>query len=453
MLQNDGILPLDPAKCGKVLVLGDLAEENLADWYSGSPVETNAPLESIKNIVGEETVSIVGTHDHCAIFNEEENGWLCVDKDGKVSYDSNEDSRAIFEEIDWGYNSVSYRNVDSKKYLNITRERELGCTGDDVWGWFTHELFLRDIDTGAFLPHGHLYGDRYNSEQKDELGVRISKLRREILTDGMAPAIDAAVNADTILVVLGNHTLINGRECFDRPSIAFPPRWTKLLERLAAVNKNVVLTIIAGYPFGFAEQSKFVRAVLYTTHGEQYVGRAVADTLFGRNNPAGRLSMTWYLSDDDLPDINDYDIINSPRTYMYFDKPVQYPFGYGLSYTSFEYKDISAKQSEETSTENCGGGGYTISCVVRNCGDRDGDEVVQLYATFNGVSVKAPIKQLCGFKRINLAPDEKVTVEFFVPAEELRLFDEKANAFSIIPESIVFAIGASSADIRLTVTL
>jgi len=151
--------------------------------------------------------------------------------------------------------------------------------------------------------------------------------------------------------------------------------------------------------------------------------------------------MTWYRSEDDLPDINDYDIISNPRTYLYFDKPVQFPFGYGLSYTTFEYGNISVTRDRN---------GFTVTCNVQNTGKLDGDEVVQLYAVFHDAPVKAPVKQLVGFSRINIKHDETKPVIFSVPDSELRLFDENENAFSIIPAAVTFSIGASSLDFRLS---
>ena len=441
LLKNDGILPLNSEKCGKTLIIGDLAEKNLADWYSGRPPEAISPLEALKDILPDDSVSYVSIHDKCAIYNNEENGWLRADEDGNISFDGDEHTRTTFEEIDLGFNSVSYRSIINGKYLNMTPDRSLACRSNDVWGWFTHELFLRDEDTGDFLPHSSLYGNRYNEEQNAEVDNLTTGLRSVKLNDGILPAVEAAAGYDNIIVVLGNHPLINGRECFDRPAITFPRRWTSLLKRLAAVNPNIVLSLIAGYPFAFTEELKLVRAVLYASHGEQYVGKAVAEVISGEYNPAGRTSMTWYLSEDDLPDINDYDIINSPRTYMYFDKPVMYPFGFGLSYTEFEYKDISAV---------CDGEDFTVTCKVSNIGEFSGDEVVQLYASMHDLPVKAPIKQLCGFSRINLAPGETEIISFHVPGSELRLFDENEKAFSIIPDTITFSIGSSSADIKLT---
>jgi len=440
LLKNDGVLPLDPAKCGKVLVLGDLAAKNMADWYSGKPPEAIAPLDAIKKILPESSVETVGLHDLCVIYNEDEGGWLRVDDEGTVNYDGDETTRTEFEEIDWGFTSVSYRNVKTGKYLNLLSEQTLGCTADHVWGWFTMELFYRDAVTGRFIPHGKKLADRFNDEQKQTIDGLLKGLRRETLNDGLAAAVEAAAKADTVIFMPGNHPLINGRECFDRPAITFPQRWTEILQRLHTVNPNIVLSLIAGYPHAFPEESKLARAVLYTSHGEQYLGTALAEVLFGKYNPAGRLSMTWYLSEDDLPDIEDYDIINSPRTYMYFDKPVQFPFGHGLSYSTFEYSDMSVAKAA---------GGYTATCTVRNTGQIAGDEVVQLYATLRGVPVKAPNLLLCGFDRVHFAAGETKAVSFFVPDEEVRLFDEAANAFSIIPEEITFSIGASSADLRL----
>jgi len=441
LLQNDGILPLDINSCGKVLILGDLADKNLPDWYSGRPPDVVSPIDAISEILPENSIQTVRIHDSCAIFNDKTGGWLRVDENGIVSYDGDLKTRTIFEEVDWGFDSVSYRVIKTGKYLNLMSDLTLGCKSDMVWGWFTHELFLRDEDTGCFIPHGHLYGNRYKEEQLNKITELVSGLRCGILDDGLLPAIEAASKVDTVIVMLGNNPLINGRECFDRPGITFPRRWTKLLERLSAANPNIILSLIAGYPFTCADEAKLVRAITYTSHGEQYVGKAVAETLFGINNPAGRLSMTWYLSENDLPEMNDYDIINSPRTYMYFEKPVQYPFGFGKSYTTFEYEGISVDRDNE---------GFTVSCNVRNTGKRDGEEVIQLYSTFHGVDLKTPIRQLCGFSRINISPGKTRKVSFIVPDKELKLFDEVTNGFNVSPESVTFGVGASSSDIRLT---
>jgi len=413
----------------------------LADWYSGSPPEAIAPFDAICDIIDKDSVEVVGVHDICVIYNSKEKGWVRVDTDGNVTFDGDETNRTEFEEIDWGFNSVSYREPKSGKYLALPSSLELNCKADMVWGWFTQELFLRDEDTGQFIPHGHLFGNRYDEAKNNQIANLVSGLKCEIISDGIIPAIEEAKTAETVILMLGNHPLINGRECFDRPAITFPRRWTKMINRIFDVNPNIVLSLIAGYPFAFTEELNKLRAVTYTTHGEQYAGKAVAEVLYGLYNPSGRLSMTWYLSEEDLPDINDYDIINNPRTYMYFDKPVLFPFGFGLSYTKFKYSDMDIRQT---------GSGFTVSFKIKNTGESDGDEVAQLYAGLHGVPVKAPVKKLCGFKRINLPAGAAEEVSFIVPPVEFRLFDEKTKDFSIIPEAITFLAASSSADIKLT---
>jgi len=441
LLKNDGILPLNKDDCGKILLIGDLAEHNLPDWYSGRPPEVITPFDEICSITDKDSIESVRIHDICVIYSKKEKSWLRVDDDGNVFFDGDEKTRTEFEEIDWGFDSVSYREPKSGKYLALPANLELNCKADCVWGWFTQELFLRDESSGDFIPNGHLFGNRYNAEKNAEIANLMSGFKREIISDGIIPALEEAKTADTVILMLGNHPLINGRECFDRPAITFPRRWTELIKRIHAVNPNIVLSLIAGYPFAFPDELELLRAVIYTSHGEQYVGKAVGETLFGINNPAGRTSMTWYLSEDDLPDINDYDIINNPRTYMYFDKPVQFPFGFGLSYTCFGYSGLKIEKS---------GPEFVVSCKVKNTGEVKGDEVVQLYATMKCVPVKAPLKKLCGFKRIHLTPGEEKEIKFTVPPGEITLFDEKENSFSISPESVIFQIGSSSENIKLS---
>lgn len=444
LLKNDGILPLSPQSGEKLLIIGDLAEKNMADWYSGLPPVSITPKEAIIGQVGLNAVKTTGYHDLCSIYDKNKKAWLRVDLDGNVIFDGNEQTRSVFEEVDWGFNCVSYKETLSGKYLNLQPDLSLGCFSGEVWGWFTQEIFLRDEITGKFMPHGELQFGRFNDDELKKIASLTSGLSREIISDRLVEVVNASKEADTVLLFLGNHPLVNGRECFDRPSIYFPARWTKLINAISSVNKNIVLSLISGYPYAFPGELDSLRAVLYTSHGEQYIGTAISDAIFGKYNPAGRLSMTWYQSEDDLPDMNDYDIINSPRTYMYFDKKVQFPFGHGLSYTTFDYSNLHIKSND---------GDYLVSCDVKNIGSVDGDEVVQLYVSFEGVPVKAPIKKLCGFSRVNIKSNETTTVTFNVPSEEVRLYCESDRSFSIIPKQIKFMIASSSENIQLEKTI
>ena len=143
LLKNDGILPLDPEKCKKVLLIGDLAQTNMADWYSGKPPHVSTISSAIGGILQGGSEDAPCIHNLCALYCDKANAWVCVDEKGEVTFDENENARAIFEEVDWGFDSVSYRHAKTKKYLNVTNDLTLGCTSDAVWGWFTMEQFFR----------------------------------------------------------------------------------------------------------------------------------------------------------------------------------------------------------------------------------------------------------------------------------------------------------------------
>jgi beta-glucosidase len=178
-------------------------------------------------------------------------------------------------------------------------------------------------------------------------------------------------------------------------------------------------------------------------HNSQEEGNALADALFGDYNPAGRLVVTWPMSLDQLPPMMDYDIRHG-RTYMYFQQQPLYPFGYGLSYTSFEYSDLklSAQQLRRD-------GAVTVSVNVRNTGTRSGDEVVQMYIAHTDSKVERPIKELRGFKRVTLRPGETATVSLPLKASTLAYWDESRGSFEVEADQLNVMVGSSSADIKL----
>ncbi|MDD4192612.1 MAG: fibronectin type III-like domain-contianing protein, partial [Mangrovibacterium sp.] len=174
--------------------------------------------------------------------------------------------------------------------------------------------------------------------------------------------------------------------------------------------------------------------------GEQG-GNALAEVLFGDCNPAGRLPLTYYNSVSDLPAFNDYEVFNG-RTYMYSTKKPLYPFGFGLSYTTFHYSDIRIDQSTILPGDT-----VSVSVDVQNTGTCDGDEVVQLYLRHSNPSEPMPAKQLKAFKRINLKTGEKQTVTFLLTREEMSFWNSKGG-FVLEPGTRQVLIGASSDDIR-----
>jgi beta-glucosidase len=163
-----------------------------------------------------------------------------------------------------------------------------------------------------------------------------------------------------------------------------------------------------------------------------------AETLSGKNIPAARLALTWYRSELDLPDIMDYHIENSGSTYMYFKGEPLYPFGYGLSYTSFEYSRLKVRCQEDS---------VRLSFDLSNSGVRDGEEVVQLYVRFPGDDAAMRLR---GFDRVPVPEGETVRVDLVIPFEDLKLWDTEAGVFALARGRYEFMIGASSEDIRLS---
>jgi beta-glucosidase len=172
------------------------------------------------------------------------------------------------------------------------------------------------------------------------------------------------------------------------------------------------------------------------SHCSQEQGNGLADVLTGKINPAGRTTQTWVTDITELPDMMDYDITHG-RTYMYYQGTPLYPFGYGLSYTKFTYSNM------HKSVEN--NGDIKLSVDVENVGDRDGDEVVQLYISYPDSKVSRPIKQLVDFKRINIAAKSRNTVSFTIPSDYIdRYWDESTHSYSNEQTTCVFSVGPNS---------
>jgi beta-glucosidase len=180
--------------------------------------------------------------------------------------------------------------------------------------------------------------------------------------------------------------------------------------------------------------------MLWTAHGGQAAGVALARVLAGDVSPAGRLPQTWYADDADLPGLLDYDVIGSRQTYLYFEGTPLFPFGHGLSYASFAYDGLSAEVGEKS---------LRVSCAVANTGDLAADEVVQLYGRAVEPEVVRPRRELLAHRRVPLAPGERAEVEFEVPLRDLGFWDVARGAWRVAPGAYELLVGASSEDVRL----
>ena len=271
-------------------------------------------------------------------------------------------------------------------------------------------------------------------------------------------ASNLAAESDVAIVFVGNHPTCNGpfgrcalpnegKEAIDRKAIDLDQAQLGLIQRVKAANAKTIVVLISSFPYAINWVQDNVPAILHMSHSSQEEGNAIADVLFGDYNPAGRLVATWVKSLDDLPPMMDYDI-RKGRTYMYFKGQPLYPFGFGLSYTAFQYSNLRTSAGAVSGT-----GEITVSVDVRNTGARGGDEVVQLYVKRLNSVVERPIKELRGFERITLRQNEMRTVRLPLKGTDLTYWDAGKQSFVVEPGSVGILLGASSADVRLEKTI
>ncbi len=256
-----------------------------------------------------------------------------------------------------------------------------------------------------------------------------------------AEAVAVAKRADVTILFVGINEVLE-REGIDRTSLTLPPVQTELVRRVFAANSKTAVVLLNGGPVALVGNGTNVPAVLDMFWAGEEGGNAVADILFGDYNPGGRLPYTVYDSDRDLPPMTEYDITKG-FTYMYYNGRPAYPFGHGLSYSTFDYTSLNIPN------RLAGNGQLTVRFDVQNSGKRTGDEVAQLYIHDIESSVKQPKKQLVAFERISLKPGEKKTLSFLVPPERFAFWDARTKAFVIEPGAFNVWVGASSEDIRL----
>jgi len=264
----------------------------------------------------------------------------------------------------------------------------------------------------------------------------------------------AARKSDVAIVFVGTDENTATEEA-DRLTLNLPGNQVKLIQAVAKENRN---TVVVMQTLGCVEVEDFknlenIPGILWTGYNGQAQGAAIPMVLFGDVTPGGKLNATWYRSVKDLPPITDYTLRagngKPGRTLWYFTKPVSYEFGYGLSYTTFEYSDFTVSKSSITPNDK-----ITISVNVKNTGDYDGDEVVQIYMTTpdSPASLQRPIKRLKGFKRVTIPRGQTRRVEIEIDCADLWFWDMAADRITYDSGRYVFEIGSSSKDIRGTVT-
>ena len=255
-------------------------------------------------------------------------------------------------------------------------------------------------------------------------------------------AADLARKSDVAILFLGTNLKVEA-EGRDRKSLDLPGSQEQLLEAVYKANPKTVAVIMSGGPVSVKWASANLPAMLAAWYPGEEAGTALAKVLFGEYNPAGRMPYTVYNSLDQIPPQDEYDITKG-FTYMYFTGRPQFAFGHGLSYTAFRYTGLKITPAQIPPD-----GKVTVSLEVQNAGTRAGDEVVQLYVHAGQASVKRPAKELRGFRRISLRPNEKVPVTLTLSAADLAFYDVKTKRFVVEPGIFDIMVGSSSDDIRL----
>lgn len=264
-------------------------------------------------------------------------------------------------------------------------------------------------------------------------------------------ALEIARKADVIIAVLGLSPMLEGEEMpvevdgffrGDRTDIGLPAPQEELLRQLHGLGKPVVLVLLNGSALAVNWAAEHIPAILEAWYPGEAGGEAIADVLFGDYNPGGRLPVTFYRSLADLPPFEDYRM--EGRTYRYFQGEPLFPFGYGLSYTTFALENLQITPEEVEPGDE-----VTVRVDVQNIGDRAGDEVVQLYVRHLDAPDPRPLQELKGFQRVHLLPGEQKTVIFTLHTHQLGLYDQRGR-YVIWPGTIEIMVGRSSRDLPLS---
>ncbi len=459
LLKNDGVLPLKTSGM-KIAVVGPLANQTkvLLGNYNGEPTHTVSILEGILKEFSDDTITYVsGTqflgHDAAPIPTSV----LSVDgKPGiKASFakldmsniNNPEAMKPVATRIEPALNAGAQPippEAEAVHPLVIHYEGSINApeTGDYNIGLRASGFFRVDLDGKNIISSygGNPFEARLGSvhlEAGKPAALRVDYAPTEngkpdavlvwskVNLQPRPEAIEAAKNADVVIAVLGITSELEGEEMQvsvqgfkggDRTSIDLPKPEEELLQALVATGKPVVLVLTNGSALAVNWANEHANAILDAFYPGEEGGTAVAETLSGKNNPGGRLPVTFYKSADDLPPFDDYAM--KGRTYRYFTGTPLYPFGYGLSYTKFTYSDLSI-----ASPKVAAGDPVNADITVTNSGERDGDDVVQLYLKFPNTP-GAPNLALRGFQRVHLAAGASQKLHFELKDRDLGMVTE-----------------------------
>ena len=452
LLKNDGVLPLKSVR--RIAVVGPLADQTavLLGNYNGTPTHTVSVIEGMKAEFPNAKITYIPGTQFLSNRGDPVPASVLTTPDGKPGLKAEYGSRPGFDSkptplvsrVEAGVNlseqnlpeeakSTKTLSVQWSGFLNpvTTGDYLLGIKADgfvrvsadnklvtEGWGKSTH---LGQIH----LKKGHAVKLDVSYSRFEEGNHEAQLIWAPVNNEPDPAAVAAAKNADVIVAVVGITSRLEGEEMpvdqpgfsgGDRTNLDMPKPEGDLVQAVAATGKPLVVVLMNGSALGVNWEKAHARAILESWYSGEEGGTAIAQTLSGKNNPAGRLPVTFYKDVHQLPHFENYSM--KGRTYRYFDGEPLWPFGYGLSYTTFSYSELALPNAPLH-----GGDSLDAAVTVTNTGKTAGDEVVQLYLKFPDVA-GAPIRALRGFQRIHLEPGAKQKVDFHLSPRDLSMVTE-----------------------------
>jgi beta-glucosidase len=475
------VLPLNASEFKKIAVIGPMSDLVELGPYSGIALDKNkvTPLAGIKNLLSAkgssaEVVYSTGanTVSNSNLFNIF--SFEIVKKDGSsVNYDATQYTasskgiitgagalpiKAVKCIADGGWTLYKNVNVSDIESVNV----KLSIPGDggtiEVRTGSPTGTLLATIDGRGSQNMSDSFFPGTLKAKVNKTGISGNQTICLVYRTPEKPAIDKetialAASSDVVILFVGTDIKTANEEA-DRLTLTLPGNQYELIDAVAKVNPNTIVVIQS---LGMVEVDQFknnpnIAGIIWTGYNGQAQGTGMASILFGDANPGGKLNATWFKSVNDLPPVTDYNLRGGKdkngRTYWYFKKDVSYEFGYGLSYTTFEYSNFKIDKNAITPNNK-----VTVSVDVKNTGKADGDEVVQVYLkTPNSpASLDRPIKRLKGFQRVTIAAGQTKTVAIDIDCSDLWFWDTEKDIITFDPGKYVFEIGTSSKDIKGTV--
>jgi beta-glucosidase len=456
LLKNDGVLPFSSAT-KRIAVVGPLAESTsvLHGNYNGTPSHATSALDGIRQQFGSAAVSFVPGMNFlreetlvpaAALSTDKEQPGLTGEYFKGTNFEGtpqvvrvdqfvnlhliNPEPSALTPPMGLGNFSVRWSGFLTPQESGTYR---IGLTGSMNRLWLDNKLIVDDFvlhdprpaTSTLELEKGRRYALRIEYGQGGT-GIKLVWLRT--LSDPVADAVAAAKQADAVVAVVGITSHLEGEEMKvevpgfkggDRTSLDLPAEEETLLEALGKTGKPLVVVLMNGSALSVNWAAQHANAILDAWYAGEEGGSAIAQTLAGTNNPAGRLPVTFYKGVDQLPPFEDYAMTN--RTYRYFKGQPLYPFGFGLSYSKFEYSHLKLSTPELEAGSTLG-----VEVDVSNTGERDGDEVVELYLTFPK-SPGAPLRALRGFTRIHVSSGATQHVSLTLQPRDLSYVNEQGD--------------------------